>query len=231
MSRFGYPPLPPGFSVRTAQQLTPTGPPIPEGRGVTARFGNAAARAAYVPAIVGQIGVQLDTGELYRSTAIAAGSWTLIVSPGSIVESLVVRNTADQAIAAGAAATNAANLTDLAFSIGASEVWQFESLIKVSSDANGGTAYALDIPAGATTSSFVDGDGAFRTALNGDFITADSTLTGAVFITTPFTGVVRVSGVVENGTNAGTVQLQIAAGNNTSNLSIKANSYLVARKL
>lgn len=44
---------------------------------VTTTFAADAARAAAVPAFIGQLGVQIDTNALYIGTALTAGSWSI----------------------------------------------------------------------------------------------------------------------------------------------------------
>lgn len=42
-------------------------------------FANVAARGLSKPSRIGQLGVQIDTGDIYRSTAVQAGAWTRAV--------------------------------------------------------------------------------------------------------------------------------------------------------
>ncbi len=59
----------------SAQPAKPTGggssPLTPQ------TFADAAARSAAVPAVVGQLGVQADTSQLYRANSTTAGDWSL----------------------------------------------------------------------------------------------------------------------------------------------------------
>jgi len=43
---------------------------------VATTFANAAARAAATPSFVGQLGIQVDLGSIWRATALSAGSWS-----------------------------------------------------------------------------------------------------------------------------------------------------------
>jgi hypothetical protein len=84
MSRASIPPSLPGLVAKEALLLSAKGPPVPETRGVTVRFIDAAARAASVPAMLGQLGLQLDNGTLWRSVGMDAGDWASVaVSTGA----------------------------------------------------------------------------------------------------------------------------------------------------
>jgi hypothetical protein len=79
--------------------------------GANTTFADSTARAAATPIYIGELGLQKDTGAIYRGTALTAGSWTL-ASSGS--------NTGDQTNITGNAATvtTNANLTGPVTSVG-----------------------------------------------------------------------------------------------------------------
>lgn len=117
------------------------------------------------------------------------------------------------------------NITNLVFSIGANEVWTAEWYLGVTVSGPTGMGFALDVPTGATLGATVRGS-----AANATVITADATLSAAVM--TSASGAVWGSALVQNGTNAGSVQLQFGSLTNTVTSAIKGNqSYMVARKI
>lgn len=121
--------------------------------------------------------------------------------------------------------TTPQNITNLVFSIGANEVWTAEWYLGVTVSGPTGMGFALDVPTGATLGATVRGS-----AANATVITADATLSAAVM--TSASGAVWGSALVQNGTNAGSVQLQFGSITNTVTSTIKGNqSYMVARRI
>ena len=121
--------------------------------------------------------------------------------------------------------TTPQNITNMVFSIGANEVWTAEWFLGATVSGATGTGFAVDVPAGATLGATVRGSAAIPTV-----ITADSTLSAAVL--TSATGAIWGSALIQNGTNAGSVQLQFGSITNTVTSTIKGNqSYMVARKI
>lgn len=117
------------------------------------------------------------------------------------------------------------NITNMVFSIGANEVWTAEWYLGTTVSGPTGMGMALDVPTGATLGATVRGS-----AANATVITADSTLSAAVM--TSATGAVWGTALIQNGTNAGSVQLQFGSLTNTVTSTIKGNqSYMVARKI
>lgn len=121
--------------------------------------------------------------------------------------------------------TTPQNITNLVFSIGANEVWTAEWYLGTTISGPTGMGMALDVPTGATLGATVRGS-----AANATVITADSTLSAAVM--TSATGAIWGTALIQNGTNAGSVQLQFGSITNTVTSTIKGNqSYMVARKI
>lgn len=132
--------------------------------------------------------------------------------------------TADQATTSG----TAVNVTDAVFSIGANENWTAEFHIRMTLAGVGADPkFALDVPTGATVIGQVWGNSAGSIVYRE--ITADATLTTGTIGGTPGSVVIYVS--VQNGANAGSVQLQFASGDGATSTSVKAGSYWNAREV
>ncbi|HWB01377.1 MAG TPA: hypothetical protein VG796_00040 [Verrucomicrobiales bacterium] len=129
--------------------------------------------------------------------------------------------TTDQPTTSG----SATNVTGASFSVGASEVWSVEFHMGLTCSAGGANVkFAVDVPASATVG------GVVRGTSTSAVITADATLTSGVMATA--SGGATLSILIQNSTNAGTVQLQFASGNGTDTATVKGGqSYWVARKL
>jgi hypothetical protein len=132
---------------------------------------------------------------------------------------------ADQGTTSG----TAVNVTDAVFAIGANEIWSVEFHLGLTlAGAGADPKFAVDVPTGATVGGNVhaiSGGGAiFRE------ITADATLTSGTINNTP--GMATISVLIQNGANAGNVQLQFASGDGATSTSIRGDmSYWVARKI
>ena len=127
--------------------------------------------------------------------------------------------TADQAT------TNAAavNVTNMSFAIPANEVWAVEFRLGTTVSGAAGMKIAITVPAGATLGASVRGS---STAI----ITASGTLTAN--IQSSATGPVTIHALIQNGANAGNVQLQFASGDGVVTATIKGGqTYFTARKL
>jgi hypothetical protein len=127
--------------------------------------------------------------------------------------------------------TSLADVTGLSFAIGASEVWAFEVNCRIGSSSAPGAAYGFTVPTGATIEAICFGTAGTATAFLTDRISAGATA-GATFNTAGITtaaacAILRITGVVANGVNAGTVQFQqkkVTSGTAT----VYANSTLTA---
>lgn len=117
----------------------------------------------------------------------------------------------------------------LLFAIGANEVWEFEFVLQTDSGTTPDFKHGISLPAGATLLGVAS---LFSTALAHTI----STITGAA-VSSGGAGAgtnlpLVLKGVVVNGANAGTVQLQWAQNTaNASDTKVKANSYVFARRL
>ena len=124
----------------------------------------------------------------------------------------------------------AVNATDMVFAIPASETWTFEFNLRVGSSSTAGIKLAITVPSGATFMATGLGNAASATAFTSEILSASGTLGVTYQLVNGQNGVVRITGTVVNGANAGNVQLQFAKVT-SGTATVAANSYLTARKL
>jgi hypothetical protein len=155
-----------------------------------------------------------------------SGQWTFTLPPIGIPERY--RKTADLVKNASVVMANA---TDLAFAIAASEEVHFQAILRVTSVAGAGAAYTFTGPAAPTEVMFgvVGSHGNFAGG------TAAAVAFAAVISAATISGGLAsqhiISGVVRNGANAGTVQLQFCqAASNASDSTLYAGSYLIVQR-
>jgi hypothetical protein len=125
--------------------------------------------------------------------------------------------------------TNA--LTGLGFAIGASEVWTVEWNLTVTGS-TAGMKFDVTGPASPTDLRIsLIGNTSAITATSAETIVAFSTASAAYVLYATTSGQVRIVACVNNGANAGTVQLRFGAATNTQSNSVLLNSYMTARRI
>lgn len=129
--------------------------------------------------------------------------------------------------------TSYANVTGLSFAIGANEIWSVEFNIAITtSGAAAGILFQVTGPASPTDLNINAFGDTSLVAVSSSNATAFSTPTGAFGSTALSGGTVRIVACINNGANAGTVQLQAAANAaSLSTNSVLRDSYMVARKM
>lgn len=127
---------------------------------------------------------------------------------------------------------SAADVTGISFTIGANEIWMFDAYLSTQGSTANGHKWAIDVPASCTIHAIAKGSRAAVTSIISDTIVADDTLT-ATFGTGSYTsgGWVQINGIAANSTNAGTVQIRFAAAVGGDTITVKANSYIIARRI
>jgi hypothetical protein len=129
--------------------------------------------------------------------------------------------TADQATTSA----TGVDVTSLVFAIGASEVWSAEFTLGMTVSGAAGSKFSITVPAGATMSASVRGTNAAP-----GVITTSGTLTAALLTTT--NSACTISVLVQNSTNAGNVQCQIASADGIVTATAKGGQcYFTARKI
>lgn len=121
--------------------------------------------------------------------------------------------------------TTLANDTDLKFNIGANETWSFRFSLSLNSPAPADTKWNISTPAGVTNCKYAVT--VYRTNTN---------TTSNVSCGTPATGisttgndeVIEVMGSIENGSTAGTVQLQWAENTASGTMTVYRDSYMIS---
>ncbi len=125
----------------------------------------------------------------------------------------------------GTTSATGVDVTSLVFAIGASEVWSAEFTLGMTVSGAAGSKFSVTVPAGATMSAIVRGTNAAP-----GVITTSGTLTSAL-VTTTNSGC-HISVLVQNSTNAGNVQCQIASSDGVVTATAKGGQcYFTARKL
>lgn len=123
-----------------------------------------------------------------------------------------------------------ANVGTLGFAIGAYEVWSGEFYLSCTGSTDGMKFQLTGPSSPASVRISVNGHSTAITAITFSELTAFSSASTAFIVNgTPFTGRVKIEIVVENGPNAGTVQLQFASATNAQTNTILKNSYRTAR--
>ncbi|CAB4203019.1 hypothetical protein UFOVP1365_11 [uncultured Caudovirales phage] len=129
--------------------------------------------------------------------------------------------TADQ----GTTSATGVDVTSLVFAIGASEVWSAEFTLGMTVSGAAGAKFSVTTPSGATMSASVRGTNAAP-----GVITTSGTLTAALLTTT--NSACTISVLVQNSTNAGNVQCQIASADGIVTATAKGGQcYFTARKI
>uniref|UniRef100_A0A6M3KEU6 Uncharacterized protein n=1 Tax=viral metagenome TaxID=1070528 RepID=A0A6M3KEU6_9ZZZZ len=184
---------------------------------------------------------QTLTGEASIPYSTAAGVWTELTK-GTALYLLRMNSgaTAPEWVAYGAAPTivrkasdetvnNSSVLQDdnaLVLAVGANEVWKFQILMQVLSNATADFKYAFTVPAGG---SIIIGDLADYSAQN---LTADATTPVSIAIAAPQAYFVGGIVIYTGAGTAGNVQLQWAQNTaNASDTKVLANSYIEAYKI
>jgi hypothetical protein len=125
-----------------------------------------------------------------------------------------------------------ANVVGHSFAIGVSETWTVEfNLWVTGGTASTGTVFQITGPASPNNVRiFTFGDTTGVTLVSSDSQGAFGTPTQA-YVAGTFSGYVRIMACIENGGNAGTIQLQYASNTNTQTNTIVRGSYMTARKV
>ena len=185
-----------------------------------------AADAGHVHAMptLDQIGAAAASVSLnsQKITSLANGSGAQDAAAfGQIPVQAIARPTAAPQAGTGAMAS----ITGLSWSIGASENWSYDIALIMSSTAGTTVTFQLTGPASPTTVALAG----FGTAATGSVVAgAFSSATGTITLgTTASDNVIRLSGTILNGVNAGTVQLQFNAA---STVNVLNGSWLRAWK-
>lgn len=152
---------------------------------------------------------------------------TIAAVPFGVVSGLTNANVAGDV---STSSSTMANVTGLSFAIGANQVWTVEFALYATGSLNGMT-FQLTGPASPTNLLiFNQGDTTGVTLVSTDAQTAFGTPTQA-YIAGVFSGLVVIRATIENGANAGTVQLQFASAVNTQTNIVKRGSYMSARRV
>jgi hypothetical protein len=178
-----------------------------------------------IPAGHAVLGVVYVPAALTTLTAAHLNSDKRVIVPSNIVA--MARIAADITTTLATAQT----ATGLSFTIAANEVYQFAAELFIACSSTGGLKFAIDIPTSATIKASVLGESSGPTAFLEQFITADATLIATAINTFAGSGRVRIEGIVANGANAGTVQVQYAAGTAGQTATIQANSHLMRNRI
>ena len=176
--------------------------------------------ASAVSKLIGSPSTGTTLQEITLGSGLSMSGGTLSVS-GAASE-IAARRTADVS-----ATTSYVDLPDLTVSIGASEVWSSEFYLQVSTNAALTISITFDAP--TTPTSFL---------VMGAMQTSSGTTDTSVIVSTGSTmqfslpnsqlTILKLSIIVENSTNAGTLSLNFKGSSGTT--TIKKNSYMVARK-
>lgn len=125
----------------------------------------------------------------------------------------------------------AANVNNMAFDIGANEVWSFEFFMQNGCSSTGGVKWAITTPAGASFIAVADGMSTSATGRTSSIMTVSGTLSIAFNAVALQTGFTRITGTVGNGGTAGTIHLEVASGSSGQTTTVYGNSYMVARRI
>jgi hypothetical protein len=134
-------------------------------------------------------------------------------------------------------ATTGIDITGASFSVGANETWTFEIYGSHSCDNTGGIQYSFALPTSPTAfKGAVWGANASATSFRNDVLTAAASWTGnyATFngaVTSGANGLLRVTGIIRNGSNSGTLQLRLRATVGGQTASVYTDTYLIAQKV
>jgi hypothetical protein len=178
-----------------------------------------------IPAGHAVLGVVYISAGLTTLTAAHINGLKRVVVPSNVVA--MARIAADITTTLATAQT----ATGLSFPIAANEVYQFAAELFIACSSTGGLKFAIDIPTSATIKASVLGESSGPTAFLEQFITADATLIATAINTFAGSSRVRIEGIVANGANAGTVQVQYAAGTAGQTATIQANSHVARTRI
>lgn len=128
------------------------------------------------------------------------------------------------------ASLTAVDVTDMAFPVGAGEVWAFEFYCNVGSSQIAGFKIGFAAFASAAIRALVKGNPTTQNTFAIEQITAFSTLGQAWCAAVTNNGWLEIRGVVRAGATAGVVQLR-AAKITSGNATLFTDSYFIARQL
>lgn len=120
--------------------------------------------------------------------------------------------------------------TPLQFTIGTTDVWDFDIYINPTNSGTNGTKVGILLPASATMSAQVMGNTSGITAFTTDMITASNTASANFNTSTATADVIWIHGTVTGGGTAGAVVLQFYA-TTSGTATIKAKSYITAHRI
>lgn len=130
----------------------------------------------------------------------------------------------------GTAVSNSTTLVsdaNLVFSVGASETWVWEAVVYVISTSTADFKLAFTWPTAPTTAWWSASSGG---ATTGDIVTVSGTATG--FSASATGDVAVLKGIIVNGSNAGSVTLQMAQNTPVVfDTKVKAGSHIIARRV
>ena len=182
--------------------------------------------------IDGQLLIGNSTGNTLSKSTLTAGTlMTVTNAPGTIT---ISANVANVVVATDVLTTsNLANIvTGMVFNIGAGETWSFEFNLQIGCNSTGGVKWAIVNPAGAIMNAVATGNLTTDASITSSILTSSGTLSANTFCTqNTSAGWTRITGVVVNGSSAGSVQLEFASPDNVSQCTVYANSYLTARRV
>ncbi len=180
---------------------------------------------ATYPGTAGAAGNYLrSNGTNFLSSAIQASDLAAISGAAGSV-AVLKRNSSNLTTSS----TTLVNATGLSFSIAANEIWSLDFELSCNAASAGGMAFGITIPSGATIEANSMGVRASVNNYQCDRITSSGSPT-LVQYAKANDGPVRITGLVVNGSTAGTVQLQFLSGSSGSSVTIYANSYGLANR-
>lgn len=204
----------------------------------TSSFATTTARTNYLYLTEGgtltEVATAFPAGNIVRLAVVVSGATTIT----SVTDKRMAFSTSGVARTAARVASNVtinsttmADVTGLAFAVGASEIWAFEFNLTITGNTNG-LKFDLTGPTSPTSlmATFF-GNTSGITAISTDNVTAFSTATTTVFAATAVANVLRVYGTLANGSTAGTVQLRAGTLSGTNSSTVRLNSHLVAHRI
>lgn len=159
--------------------------------------------------------------------------WSAASGDAQILNKPTIPTTANAVLSANrtTTVTTAADVTDMAFAIPASQTWTAEFNLQHGCDNTGGVKYAISVPVGATFRAVVEGNETSTSRGMAVLVVSDTLSAQAFNIVNTASGYAKVTLGIVNGATAGTVQLRFASGVDTQTSTVYANSYLTARKI
>jgi hypothetical protein len=171
------------------------------------------------------------TGTPTAPTAAFGTSTTQLATTAFVLANTDVngRLTATVTTTSSTLGTNA--LTGLGFAIGAGEVWTVEWNLTVTGS-TAGMKFDVTGPASPTDMRIrIEGNTSAITAKSVETITAFSTASAAYVLYATTCGGILIVACINNGANAGTVQLRFGSATNAQSNSVLLNSYMTARRI